>query len=777
MGWAATRPRLFAALVMAAAVSGALAGAVSAAGPFFFMSCNPDQLAEHRIGQTSVVYGAGGGVLTTIAAEEQNRPVDLEQVSPWLQKATVAIEDRRFYQHQGIDYRGIARALVRDLESGSATEGGSTITQQLARTLYLDREKTMSRKLTEGCIAAAIEQRWTKERILETYLNRVYYGNRATGADSAARTYFSKPPAELTIPEAALLAGLPQAPSQLDPLSNPDAAKARRDLVLQALADTGEITDEQLEEAREAPLGLDPSPIFGEQRDAYLANYVRELLAEEYGEAAVRQGGFEVHTTIEGRLQRLAREAVLRTLDEDDDPAAAVVAVEPESGAIRALVAVVPGRASVSFNYAVQGRRQAGSTFKTFALAEAVDRGINPWATQYLSAPFTGPDSEGEPWEVKTYDDTYVGRVPIAGATTRSDNTVYARMIVDLGPEEVLERARAMGIRSELPAVPSIVLGSGSVSTLELTAAYATLANDGERVEPRLIHRVVLPDGSVDEGGRWGEPEREEALHPGAAHHVTRVLAQNIQTGTGTAAQIGRPAAGKTGTTDDHSDAWFAGYTPQLAATVWVGYPDRQVPMTDVHGTRVTGGSFPAVIWQRFMEPAHEGLEAREFPAPPDARWERWCGRVQFARSMADARPQNGCPEPATTAAETVTESETQPEPEPPPATTQQETTEEPEPPPPPPTTTQQQPAPPPPPPAAPAPPPGTPPASLIGRRGVVTVAIPEADVSGTPGLGEVQIGNRSYLAESEDGAPIPRRAEVEVVDVVDDHVIVRPRR
>jgi penicillin-binding protein 1A len=769
LGWAAQRPRLFAVLAVVAALAGALAGGVSAAGPFFFMSCDPEQLTEHELGETSVVLASNGGVLATIAAEEQNRPVELDQVSPLLQKATVAIEDRRFYQHRGIDYRGVVRALVRDLESGEAAEGGSTITQQLARTLYLDRDKTISRKLAEGCVATRMEQRWSKERILETYLNRVYYGNRATGADAAARTYFSKPPSELTLPEAALLAGLPQAPSQLDPLSRPEDAKARRDLVLQAMHDTGEITEEELAEATEAPLGLNPSPNFGEQRDAYLANYVHGLLVEEYGEAAVRRGGFQVHTTIDARLQELAREAIESTLDRDGDPAASIVAVDPEQGAVRALVAVVPGEESVAFNFAVEGRRQAGSTFKTFALADAVTRGINPWSTQYLSAPFAGPESEGEPWQVKTYDNTYVGRVPLAGATLRSDNTVYARLIVDLGPEQVLETARAMGIRSELPPVPSIVLGSGSVSVLEMTVGYATLANDGEFVQPRLIQKVVRPDGREHTDGRWAQQQREEAIPAGAAHHVTRVLAQNVVNGTGTGAQIGRPAAGKTGTTDDYSDAWFAGYTPQLATTVWVGYPDRQEPMTDVHGISVTGGSFPATIWQRFMAPAHEGLPALDFPPPPDANWRRWCGRVQFAATMAEARPTNECPERPQTTATTEDEEETETRPRQRPATTQEEPEEEP--PPPPPTTTAE-PAPPPPPAE-----PGTqPPPNLVGRRGVVTVDIPEADGTGVPALGEVRVGNRVWFAASEDGAPIPQRAEVEVVAVEPDHVIVRPR-
>jgi penicillin-binding protein 1A len=765
MGWAAGRPRLFAVLAVVVALAGALAGAVSAAGPFFFMSCDPERLSEHELGETTVVLASNGAVLATIAAEEQNRPVQLDQVSPLLVEATVAIEDRRFYEHQGIDYRGVVRALVRDLERREAAEGGSTITQQLARNLYLDREKTITRKLAEGCVATRMEQRWSKDRILETYLNRVYYGNRATGADAASRTYFSKPPSELTLPEAALLAGLPQAPSRLDPLSRPEDAKRRRDLVLEAMADTGAITQEELAEARQAPLGLNPSPSFGEQRDAYLANYVHGLLVEEYGETAVRRGGMTVHTTIDGRLQQLAREAIEATLDRDDDPAASIVAIDPEQGAVRAMVAVVPGQQSVAFNFAVEGRRQAGSTFKTFALADAVARGIDPWSTQYLSAAFTGPDSGGEPWQVKTYDGTYLGRIPLAAATARSDNTVFARLIVDLGPEEVLERARAMGIRSELPAVPSIVLGSGSVSVLEMTSAYATLANEGERVDPRLIQKVVHPGGRED-GGRWGEGPREEALPAGAARHVTRVLEGTISNGTGTGAQIGRPAAGKTGTTDDYSDAWFAGYTPQLAAAVWVGFPDSQRPMTDVHGTSVSGGTFPATIWQRFMAPAHEGLEVVGFPEPPgNVQWRRWCGRVQLAATMADARPSNDCPErPAPTETTDDDESETETRPAP----TQDEPPEEE---PPPPTTTAEEP---PPPPAA---EPGVqPPAALVGRRGFVTVGVPAFDGVSEPVFGEVLVGNRAWLATAEDGAAIPAQAEIEVVAVDVDHVIVRRR-
>jgi penicillin-binding protein 1A len=757
LAWAVRRRRAVLALGVAGSLVVALAVAATARGPLFFLSCDPAGLAAQPLGQTSTVHGTDGTLLVTIAPGEQWRPVELADMSPSLQRATTAIEDRRFHDHRGVDYRGLLRALVANVEHGEPVQGGSTITQQLARTLYLGSERTYGRKVAEACIAVELERRWTKERILQTYLNRIYYGRDAHGAEAAARTYFSKPAAELTLAEAALLAGLAQAPSQLDPVDHPEAALERRDQVLAALAEIGDLDERELAQARRAPLGLNPSPAFGPQRDAYLASYVQVLLVERYGEATVRRGGLRVRTTIDPRLQQLGREAIARTLDRDGDPAAALVAVEPETGAVRAMVAVVPGEESIAFNYAADGRRQAGSAFKTFALAEAVGRGVNPWETEYLSAPFRGPDSEGEPWQVSTYDHSYAGRVSLAEATLSSDNTAYARLIVDLGADAVLERARAMGIRSELPAVPSIVLGSGEVSVLEMASAYATLANQGGRAEPTMIEQVAFPDGRVEPGRASEERRAEQALPAAAAYHVTRVLERVIAAGTGTGAQIGRPAAGKTGTTDDHSDAWFAGYTPQLAAAVWIGFPERLEPMTDVHGIAVAGGTFPASIWQRFMSAAHEGLPVANFPAPAQAvEWKRFCGRVQFARTMADARPEGGCPEPVQalrTEPQTATEPETA---EKPPNETQSPQA------PPPPTTTEE--------PAAQPPPPPPPDDGLVGGRGKVVAAIPDGDV------GEVEVRGERRAARSEDGAGIAEGTQVEVVAVEGDRLVVRPR-
>ncbi|MGE5690032.1 MAG: transglycosylase domain-containing protein [Pseudomonadota bacterium] len=745
--WARRRPILAATLTGLLVAVGVLAALVTARGPFFFVSCDPEASLARELGRSTLVYGRDGALLATIAPEHENRPVALDQISPWLQKAIVAIEDRRFYEHDGIDYRGTLRALVANTEQGTVVQGGSTITQQLARNLYLGNEQSLGRKLTEGCLATALEREWSKERILDAYLNRVYFGNRAYGAEAAARTYYSKPAAKLTIAQAALLAGLPQSPSRLDPLSNPDGARTRRDEVLAAMVDTGAITQAQADRARRERLALAPSPAYGRQRDPYLASFIAERLTKQYGTEVLRDGGLKVYTTIDARMQRLARQAVLRTLDRRGDPAAALVSIDPRDGSVRALASVVPGRRT-AFNLAVDGKRQPGSTFKTFVLAEAIRRGINPWSTKYLSAPFEGPDSGGKPWRVTTYDGTYLGRAGLAAETLESDNTAYARLTLDVGPGRVAALAHAMGIETALPEVPAIGLGAGAVSPLELAVAYATLASGGVRSEPIVVRRVVLADGTVDTD--WGKPKRKRVLPARAAFEATRVLERNIEAGTGTGAAIGRPAAGKTGTTENHGDAWFAGYTPQLATVVWVGFPGKPTPMTNVHGIRVTGGTFPATIWQRFMAPALERSPAADWAVPADSvGWKRWCGRYQFAASAADARPRNGCPKGATPAEvagagqPVVDDGPVAPEPvatEPAPSVQ--------------------------PPPARPEPP-AVANRSLVGELGTVTVSItPEQD-------GEAEVRGARYVARSWDGTPIDVGESVEVVDVDQGVLIV----
>jgi penicillin-binding protein 1A len=619
---------VLAALVLLLAAVGA-GGAASVLA--FGSSCDLGSLQPVAIGQNSFVYANDGSLLGVIPAERNRQPVPLSQMSPWVAKATVAIEDRRFYAHGGLDPEGIARALWENFKAREVVQGGSTITQQLVRNLYpVSRERTVQRKLKEACLAIKLNRNRSKEWILSTYINQVYYGNLAYGIEAAAQTYFSKPAKWLSIPEAALLAGLTQAPSAFDPFANPRVARARRNQVLLAMREIGSITPYQYVRARKLPLRLKPGHLYDEIREPYFFGFVRDRLIEAYGAVRVRSGGLRVYTTIIPRYQRLAERAIRETLTEPNDPAAAVVSIDPRSGAIRAMAAVIPGRKRNEFNLLSQARRQPGSTFKTFVLTAAVELGIDPAANSYVSAPFTykavenGNCDDGSWWCVKTYDSSYSGWSSIEQSTLRSDNSVYAQLTLDVGPARVAATARKMGVRSPLDVngayVPSMGLGSIAVSPLDLASGYATLAAGGIYSPPRAIRKVVLPNDKEDAG--WSSPKRKRVLSDGAAYTVTRILEENMLYGTGTRASFGRPAAGKTGTTDRHADAWFAGYTPDLETTVWVGYTKGEIPMENVHGIAVSGGSFPAEIWRLFMEQALANRPALDFPEP--VQWPVW---------------------------------------------------------------------------------------------------------------------------------------------------------
>jgi penicillin-binding protein 1A len=613
--------------VALALISAGIAAAGAASVLAFGSACDLDSLRPVAIGQNSFVYANDGSLLGVIPAERNRQPVSLSQMSPWVVKATVAIEDRRFYEHGGLDPEGIARALWENVKAREVVQGGSTITQQLVRNLYpVSRERTVQRKLKEACLAIKLNRHRSKDWILATYVNQVYYGNLAYGIEAAAQTYFSKHARWLSISEAALLAGLTQAPSAFDPFTNPRVARARRNQVLLAMREIGSITPYQYARARRRPLGLEPGHLYQQIREPYFFGYVRDRLIDTYGAGRVRSGGLRVYTTIIPRYQRLAERAIRETLTETTDPAAAVVSIDPRSGAIRAMAAVIPGRKQNQFNLLSQARRQPGSTFKTFVLTAAVEQGIDPASNYYVSAPFTyrpvenGSCDDGSWWCVKTYDSSYAGWTSIERATLRSDNSVFAQLTLDVGPARIAAVARRMGIRSPLDVkgayVPAMGLGSIAVSPLDLASAYATLAAGGVYSPPRAIRKVVLPNGREDEAARWGTPKRKRVLSDGVAHEVTEILEDNMRYGTGTRAYFGRTAAGKTGTTDRHADAWFAGYTPDLQTTVWVGYTKGEIPMESVHGIAVSGGSFPAEIWRLFMERALWNRPALDFPDP-----------------------------------------------------------------------------------------------------------------------------------------------------------------
>ncbi len=594
-------------------------------GTAFSQSCDLSSLRPIEIGQNSFVYASDGSLLGAIPAERNREPVLLGQISRWVPRAAIAVEDRRFYQHGGVDYAGIVRALWRDVSAGKVVEGGSTIAQQLARNLYTGRERTFERKLKEACLAIKLSQKYPKNRILRDYLNIVYFGNHAYGIEAAAQTYFSRHARTLTLPQAALLAGLPQAPSLYDPFHNPEAAVARRNAVLAAMLQTGAITHKQYRGAVRARMVLEPGRIYTHIQQPYFFTYVTEELQRVYGTNTVREGGLRVYTTIEPRLQRAAKTAIRETLYLGDDPAAAIVSIEPGTGAIRAMTAVIPGNTKNQFNLAAQSARQAGSTFKAFVLAAAIEKGANPDATYYTSAPFTctsgpwcaGDYAAGKPWQVTTYGHSYSGPISVTSATLASDNTVYAQLTLDVGPDYVWRLARRLGLQLTQKPVASIGLGPLAVSPLEMAAAYATFSSGGIYARPMPITKVVLPGGKIDRSAGWGRPQAKRALSEGVAWKVTQILAANALYGTGAGSGDGiHPAAGKTGTTEDHADAWYVGYTRDLATAVWMGYPSGEIPMVSVHGQAVAGSTFPVPIWHLYMSAAEWRRPAREFLEP-----------------------------------------------------------------------------------------------------------------------------------------------------------------
>jgi penicillin-binding protein 1A len=655
------------------------------AGGAAFVCANVDLADLKAIGteQNSFVYAADNSLLGSIPAEKNRQPVPIERISEWMPKASIAIEDRRFYKHNGVDVEGIARAAYKNLREQRVAEGGSTITQQLVRNLYISRERTIERKLREACLAIKLERSYSKEWILTGYMNQVYYGNHAYGVEAAARTYFKRPARALTLEQAALLAGLTQAPSTYDPFQQPERALARRDEVLRAMFQTRAITEREFNVAiANRDLELKPGTLYRRIREPYFFRYVYNELVKEYGAATVRTGGLRVYTTVDRKLQTAAQRAIRDTLPYKDDPAAALVSIDPKTGAIRAMVAVTPQRVKNQYNLISQGRRQAGSTFKTFVLTAAIEQGVNPDTTYYRSGPFRyQPDPLTEPWEVETYSKSYLGSTSISRATLSSDNTVYAQLTLDLGPENVAAVARKMGVtvpREEI--VPAMGLGSISVSPLEMAAAYATIASGGIYSKPMAIRKVVFSDGKEDTNTDWGKPKRERVLADWVAYEVTKILEDNVYSGTGVGAQIGRPVAGKTGTTDNHADAWFAGFAPQLETVVWVGYPQAQIPMENVHGISVAGGTFPADIWRRFMLVAMENRAVFEWRQPSNSPEWRPFEQGQYAVEYV----WEPAPAPAATTTQAPAPPSAEPAPaEPPPATTPPPPTE-PAPPPPP---------------------------------------------------------------------------------------------
>jgi penicillin-binding protein 1A len=583
-------------------------------------TCSTRSLQPIALGENSFVTAGDGSLLGVIPSATNRQRTPLWQMSRWLPAATVAIEDRRFWRHGALDYRAIARSAVADLFAWRAAQGGSTLTQQLARDLYIgDASHSLRRKVEQACLAMKLSEHMSRREILAAYLNRTFYGNQAYGAEAAAETYFSRHARELTLPQAALIAGLPQAPSVYNPLRNPRAARERRNEVLLAMRDTRVITPDAYAWAVSTPLRLDRSDLYRTMREPYFFSFVQRQLVERYGRRTLRRGGLHVRTTIDPGLQALAGRSIAAVLRTRSDPSAALVAIDPRNGDIRTMAVYVPSGQRLQFNIATQGRRQAGSSFKPFTLAAALERGLT------LDTGFEGPSEmtlddprcrgrDGSDWTVHNYADESEGWMSLREATAHSVNTIYAQVVSRIGPDAVARMAHRLGVASALKPVCSITLGTQAVSPLEMTTAYATFAARGLRHEPQSLQQVRGPRGGLLP---VAETPPQAAVSAYVADTVTSALQEVVKYGTGTAADIGRPAAGKTGTAENYVDAWFCGYVPQLAACVWVGYPHREIPLEDVEGVpEVVGGTLPAEIWRRFMSVATAKLPVEDFTEP-----------------------------------------------------------------------------------------------------------------------------------------------------------------
>ncbi|HEX8754542.1 MAG TPA: transglycosylase domain-containing protein [Solirubrobacterales bacterium] len=595
-----------------------VAGGIAAAWAIKVYNSAPplSKLKPVEKGRSSAIYAADGSLIGFIRSENIRQPVPAKALPQVLKDATVAIEDKNFYEHGALDPAGIVRAAIKDLEAGGKpVQGASTITQQLVRDLYIQNPKdTLERKIKEAHLANELFEEHSRDWILKEYLNTAPYGTvegqTAVGAEAASQTYFGKPAKDLELREAALIAGLPQAPSEYNPFLDPKAALDRRDEVLKAMWEQGYITGTEYAEAHTKNLGLSPGHKYQVIKDPFLFDLVQQELINKYGINTVRNGGLKAYTSINPKLQEKAEAAVATCYDcYPGSKAAALASVDPKTGAIVALASTAGGESESQFNYAWQAHRQPGSSFKTFVLTTAIKQGIDPATTYYDgTSPITLAIPGGGTWTVHNAEPGG-GVMSLEQATWDSVNVVFAQLDLDVGPENVTETAEQMGIESPLESVPAEAIGGLAigVTPLEMADAYATLADGGIHHAPTAISKVVFPNGKVDEPGA---DQGERVLTPGQAYDVTHILEGVITSGTGAGyTYMGCPSeAGKTGTSEEESDAWFVGYTPMYSTAVWVGHPQSR----EYTGF---GGPTAGPIWRAYMEAAQEG-NCPEFETP-----------------------------------------------------------------------------------------------------------------------------------------------------------------
>jgi penicillin-binding protein 1A len=624
-----------------------------------------DLAAEKPLPLRSTIQAADGTLLARLY--KQNRVfAPIEAMPDELISAVLAAEDARFFDHPGYDLRAITRAALVNAREGRVIQGGSTITQQYVKNTYFGNPaRTLQRKARELRLAVEVERLYSKEEILERYLNTVYFGSGAYGVKAAAQSLFAHGLGRLNVRESALLAAVIKSPSYYDPRAHPRRARTRRNYVIDRMAELEMIGHKHRRRAKHSGLGVlrrppriaTPEPYFVEAvRREVLSD--RRLGSSDAARArALYMGGLRIQTTLKPRLQEAARRAIAGVLNQPGDPSAAIVAIRPETGEI---VAMIGGdnwnESQVNLALGAQGGgsgRQPGSAFKPITLAAALEIGGHLEA-KYQSAPAVFEFENDTTWTVRNAEGGAYGLLSLEEATVHSVNGVYARLGLEIGADLISSQAELMGVRSKLHPYLSISLGAMDVSVLDMAAAYATLANQGTAVEPTTIESIELPTG---ETLRPIQEEVRSAVAPGNAYLITKVLEQVIERGTGTAAAIGRPAAGKTGTTNNYTDAWFVGYTPNLVAAVWVGYPQGLIPMTNVHGIRVYGGTLPAQIWQSFMLAAHRGVPVARWSFPrgdlvtveidPDTQLlaTSWCPGERWTM-LASRAPTEYCPEP-----------------------------------------------------------------------------------------------------------------------------------
>ncbi|MEI6448031.1 MAG: transglycosylase domain-containing protein [Actinomycetes bacterium] len=596
---------------------------------------------EYKHSANSLLFDSTGKPLGVLTSPKNHFLVDAAHIAPAMKHAVISIEDRRFYENSGIDLRGMGRALVSDIKSGSAVQGASTITQQFVKNaLEAADNRTVFQKLRESVLAYHLNRRWPKDKILSEYLNTIYFGQGAYGVESAARVYFGKAhpgcgtklndsycAADLDTAEAALLAGVIASPTAFDPIAHPVAARQRRDTVLRAMRREGYITESEYRKnlQRTIPDETDITPPTEQTQSPYFSSWIRGLLVAKLGATRAYTGGLKIKTTIDLDLQKAAEEAVNRMLPADSGlPAAAVVAIENKTGAVRAMV----GGTDYSkhpFNLATQGHRQPGSAIKPITLAAALSKGYSTGDVfESRRKIFTVPRTKGkEFFIVNNYDNAYAGSRSLTDAMISSDNSVYAELGIKVGTKRIARLANRMGIRTPVSTNYAVTLGGlkEGVSPLDMAHTYETFATGGVRVNsanglggtdggPVGIESIRAPGGRLLAKNK---ASRDRVLSPAVSQSISDVLQQVVSSGTGKEAQIGGFAAGKTGTTENYGDAWFVGWNEKLTVAVWVGYPDRLKPMTsEFGGSPVAGGTFPASIWREFMLAANSILQGRK---------------------------------------------------------------------------------------------------------------------------------------------------------------------